>query len=83
MTRALAREVGRRNITVNSVNPGYMETEISATLSQRQKQQIIKRTPMKRLADLKDVTPLIRFLLSDDARFITGQSLVVDGGITC
>ena len=83
MTRALAREVGRRNITVNSVNPGYMETEISATLSQRQKQQIINRTPMKRLAHLRDVTPLIRFILSDEARFITGQSIVVDGGITC
>ena len=83
MTRALAREVGRRNITVNSINPGYMETEISATLTTRQKQQIINRTPMKRLAELDDVTPVIRFLLSDEARFITGQSLVVDGGVTC
>jgi 3-oxoacyl-[acyl-carrier protein] reductase len=83
MTRALAREIGRRAITVNSVNPGYLETEMSSTLGPDQRRQIINRTPLGRLGRVDDVSPVVRFLLSDDARFITGQNLVVDGGITC
>jgi 3-oxoacyl-[acyl-carrier protein] reductase len=82
LTRALAREIGRREITVNSVNPGYLETDMSAFLGGDQRQQIIRRTPLGRLGRVEDVVPLIRFLLSPDAGFITGQSIVVDGGIT-
>lgn len=83
MTRALAREVGRRQITVNSVAPGFLETELSGTLNAKQQQQIIRRTPLKRLGQVTDVAPLLRFLLSDEANFITGQTLTVDGGLTC
>jgi len=83
ITRSLAREVGRRNITVNSINPGYMETEISASLGVNQKNQIIRRTPLGRLGELKDITPMIKLLLSDEGEFITGQSITIDGGITC
>jgi len=83
LTRALAREVGRRGITVNSVAPGYLETEMSQTLSAGQRDQIIRRTPLGRLGTAGDITPLVRFLLSENARFLTGQTLVVDGGITC
>jgi 3-oxoacyl-[acyl-carrier protein] reductase len=83
LTRALARELGRRNITVNSVAPGYFESDISATLGARQRNQIVNRTPLGRLAGVVDIVPMIRFLLSDEAGFITGQTLVVDGGITC
>ncbi len=82
-TRALAREVGRREITVNSVAPGYLETEMSATLGDAQRQQIVRRTPLGRLGTVADVVPLVRFLLSEEARFMTGQTLIVDGGITC
>lgn len=82
MTRALAREVGRRSITVNSLAPGYLETEMSSTLRQRQREQITNRTPLGRLGKVEDIVPVLRFLLSDGAAFITGQTLVVDGGIT-
>ena len=83
MTRALARELGPRNITVNSVAPGYLRTEMSHGLRERQLDQIVRRTPLGRLGEPADVAPVIRFLLSDDAQFITGQTLIVDGGLTC
>ncbi|MDB5366267.1 MAG: putative 3-oxoacyl-[acyl-carrier-protein] reductase [Rhodospirillales bacterium] len=83
LTRALAREVGRRGITVNSIAPGYLDTEMSSTLGATQRDQIIRRTPAGRLGTVADVVPTLRFLLSDDAAFMTGQILTVDGGITC
>lgn len=83
LTRALAREVGARQITVNSIAPGYLETDMSASLRPEQRQQIVRRTPLGRLGSVADVTPLVSFLLSDEASFITGQTIVVDGGITC
>jgi 3-oxoacyl-[acyl-carrier protein] reductase len=82
-TRALAREVGRRGITVNSVAPGYLETEMSASLEGGQRSQIVRRTPLGRLGTVSDVTPVVRFLLSDEAGYITGQTILIDGGITC
>ena len=83
MTRALARELGPRGFRVNAVLPGYLETELSASLSRRQLGQIRNRTPLGRLGTAADVTPLVLFLLSDASAFITGQEFVVDGGITC
>lgn len=83
MTRALAREIGRRQITVNSINPGYLDTDVSASVQEAQRRQIVNRTPLGRLGRVDDVSPVVRFLLSDDARFITGQCLVVDGGVSC
>lgn len=83
LTRALAREVGRRAITVNSVAPGYLDTEMSGTLSDGQRDQIVRRTPLGRLGTAADVVPPVRFLLGDGGAFITGQTLTVDGGITC
>lgn len=81
-SRALSREVGRLGITVNSVAPGYMKTALSAGLDDRQLEQIVRRTPLGRLCELSDVVHLVRFLLSEDAGFITGQTLTVDGGLT-
>jgi 3-oxoacyl-[acyl-carrier protein] reductase len=83
LTRSLARELGRRQITVNSVGPGYVKTEMSAALDAAQLVQIVNRTPLGRLATEQDVLGAIRFLLSDAAAMITGQTILVDGGISC
>ena len=83
LTRALARELGRRQITVNSVSPGYLRTDMSSTLTSGQLAQIVNRTPLARLATEHDVVGLIIFLLGEEAAFITGQNIMVDGGISC
>ena len=83
LTRALARELGRREITVNTIAPGYIDTDMSLSLSKKQLAQIIRRTPIGRLASADDIVNCLRFLLSDGAAMITGQTIVVDGGITC
>jgi 3-oxoacyl-[acyl-carrier protein] reductase len=83
MTRSLAHEVGPRNITVNSLAPGYMETELVGHLNERQLKSIAKKTPLQRLGQTNDVASVAAFFLSGDAAFVTGQHLVVDGGLTC
>jgi 3-oxoacyl-[acyl-carrier protein] reductase len=82
MTRALARELGSRGITVNSVAPGYLRTEMSHGLDEAQLHQIERRTPLGRLGDPEDVAGAVQFLVSPEAAFITGHVLVVDGGLT-
>lgn len=83
MTRALARELGGRNITVNAVCPGYMETDMVNDMNPKQLKQIVRRTPLGRAGQVEDVSGVVAFLLSDDARFVSGQTLTVDGGLTC
>jgi 3-oxoacyl-[acyl-carrier protein] reductase len=81
-TRALSRELGSRGITVNSVAPGYLRTEMSHGLDEEQLRQIERRTPAGRLGDAQDVAAAVLFLVSPEASFITGQVLIVDGGLT-
>lgn len=81
-TRALARELGDQGIRVNSIAPGYYDTEMSHNLTEEQKDQILRRTPLGRLGVPEDVVGAVLFLLSDQASFITGQMLVIDGGST-
>jgi 3-oxoacyl-[acyl-carrier protein] reductase len=83
LTRSLARELGPRNIRVNSVAPGYFESDMVKDMTEENKQRIARRTPLGRLARIEDVANAVQFLASDQASFITGQTIVVDGGITC
>lgn len=82
-TRAVARELGSRGITVNSVAPGYLRTEMSHGLDTNQLDQITRRTPVGRLGEPHDVARAVLFLTDPANQFITGQVLVVDGGLTC
>ncbi len=82
LTRSLAVEVGPSGIRVNCVAPGYFESEMTAGLTGQQRERIVRRTPLRRLGTVGDVAAAVRFLLSADAAFITGQTLAVDGGFT-
>ena len=81
-TRALARELGPRGIRVNAVAPGFLETDLSASLSASNRARIIQRTPLGRLGLPGDVASAIDFLTSSRAAFITGQVIAIDGGTT-
>jgi 3-oxoacyl-[acyl-carrier protein] reductase len=82
LTRALARELGSRGITVNSVAPGYLRTEMSHGLDEAQLGQIVRRTPAGRLGDPEDIARVVQFLTAPENDYLTGQVIVVDGGLT-
>lgn len=82
-TQSLARELGPRGIRVNAVAPGFFESEMVSGLDDKQRAQILRRTPLGRLGAAQDLAGVVHFLISDDSRFVTGQTLVVDGGLTC
>ncbi|GGO23652.1 beta-ketoacyl-ACP reductase [Microbispora rosea subsp. aerata] len=79
--RSLARELGPRGITVNVVAPGFVETDMTAVLSEEQREQIRKSIPLGRQAQAEEVARVVRFLASDDASYITGAVIPVDGGL--
>jgi len=81
-TKSLARELGKVNITVNAVAPGYMETKMSAGINDTQLDQIRRRSALKRLAAPSEVASTVKYLLSDDAGATTGTVLTVDAGNT-
>jgi 3-oxoacyl-[acyl-carrier protein] reductase len=82
LTRALARELGSKGITVNGIAPGYLRTEMSHGLDEAQLQQIIRRTPAGRLGDPEDIARACLFLTDPRNSYVTGQVMVVDGGLT-
>jgi 3-oxoacyl-[acyl-carrier protein] reductase len=81
-TVAIAREVATRNITANTILPGYVQTEIVANLNQEVKDLVLSHIPLGYFAVPDDVAPMIAFLCTEEARYITGQAIPVDGGIT-
>jgi 3-oxoacyl-[acyl-carrier protein] reductase len=81
-TRGLARELGRLNVTVNAVAPGFLDTDMTAGMSAEQRAKIAARSALKRLADVDDVAHAVSYLMSDGARNVTGTVLTVDAGNT-
>jgi 3-oxoacyl-[acyl-carrier protein] reductase len=81
LTKALARELGVRGVRVNVVAPGYITTELTDVLTEEQTGLILGNTPLGRLGSPEDVAAAVRFLCSDEAAFITGDVLLVDGGL--
>ena len=81
LTKATARELASRGITVNAVAPGFVVTELTQDLPQELKDELIRRTPLGRFGETAEIASAVAFLASDEAAFITGQVLAVDGGL--
>jgi len=81
LTKSLAQEVGSRNITVNAVAPGFIGTDMTSELSEELKQKMIDNTPLRRMGAPEDIAAAVKFLASEEAAFITGHVLDVNGGI--
>ena len=80
-TKSLAKELGSRNITVNCVAPGFIETDMTSFLEEDAKQRIEETIPLGRLGKGEDIAKLVAFLASDEASYITGQTISIDGGL--
>lgn len=81
LTKTLAKEVASRQILVNAVAPGYIDTDMIRKLSEKQRQQIINQIPLGRTGKVEDVAELVYFLVSDANNYITGQTIHIDGGL--
>ena len=80
-TKSLAKELGSRNITVNCVAPGFIETDMTSYLDDSAKKDVIETIPLQRLGRPEDVAELVLFLASEEASYITGQTISIDGGL--
>jgi 3-oxoacyl-[acyl-carrier protein] reductase len=81
-TKAMAKELASRNVTVNAVAPGFVESDMTAKLGDMYLKEMLKFIPMGRLGNAEEVAEAVVFLCSDAARYITGQTIVLDGGLT-
>lgn len=81
MTKSLAREIGGKNINVNAIAPGFIDTDMTKVLSEDQKKNILSQVPLKRFGNALDIANLALFLASDQSNYITGQVIHVDGGM--
>ena len=80
-SKALAREIGSRNITVNTVAPGFIETDMTRAMTDQQRQALIDQVPLTRLGTVEDIAAAVGFLASPSAGYITGETLNVNGGM--
>jgi 3-oxoacyl-[acyl-carrier protein] reductase len=80
-TKSLARELGSRNVRANVVAPGYVNTRLTDVLPEEAREAMLSNTPLGRLGEPEDIAGAVRFLCSDDASFITGEVMLVDGGL--
>lgn len=81
LTRSVARELAAKNITVNAVAPGFIESDMTDVLSDDVKEKMLEQIPLKTFGSLDDIANAVSFIISDDARYITGQTLHVNGGM--
>ena len=80
-TKSLAKEVASRNILVNAIAPGFIETDMTSVLSDSVKEAILNQIPLKRMGSANEIAKLVKFLSSDDCKYITGQVINIDGGM--
>ena len=80
-TKSLAKELGGRNITVNTISPGFIETDMTEELNEKQKEAILSQVPLGRMGSAQEIAWAVRFLVSDHAAYITGTTLHVNGGL--
>ncbi len=81
MTKTVAKELASRNITVNAIAPGFIQTDMTEALKEQAKEQVLKQIPMGRMGEPEDIAKLVAFLASEDGKYITGQVIHVDGGM--
>ena len=80
-TKSLAKEVGSRNITVNCVAPGFIDTDMTSYIGDNERNEILKQIPLNKFGSPEDISKLVMFLMSDEASYITGQTISIDGGL--
>ena len=81
LTKSVAKELGSRNVTVNAIAPGFIKTEMTDAMTDKAKEAVLSAIPMKRLGQVEDIANLAVFLASDEASYITGEVIRVDGGV--
>jgi 3-oxoacyl-[acyl-carrier protein] reductase len=81
-TKSIAKEIASRGITVNAIAPGYIQTDMTAQLNEKTREELMKNIPLQRLGQAEDIAGVCLFLASKEADYITGQTIVVDGGMT-
>jgi 3-oxoacyl-[acyl-carrier protein] reductase len=83
LTKTIAKEFGSKGITANAIAPGYIETDMTAILGEEIRKGVEKMVPLRRYGKTEEIAAAVSYLASEDAGYVTGQVLVVDGGLTC
>jgi 3-oxoacyl-[acyl-carrier protein] reductase len=81
-TKSVAKEVAKKNVRINSISPGYVKTDMITQINEKRNNELLAAIPMQRVADPEDISKVVVFLATDDANYITGQNIVIDGGMS-